>query len=119
MSDEISLALPTPTQFPAFPYSPPYSIQVDLMRHLYTSIEQKKVTIVESPTGTVSGRFGALLIYITYVGQGKTLSLLCASLTWLSDEKNRFKKGILDALGTKTEGTIMQYCSLGFKSSSF
>ncbi|KAF7365416.1 ATP-dependent DNA helicase CHL1 [Mycena venus] len=86
MSNEISLALPTPTEFPAFPYSPPYSIQVDLMRHLYTSIEQKKVTIVESPTGT-----------------GKTLSLLCASLTWLADEKNRAKKGILDALGTETD----------------
>ncbi|KAJ7505517.1 helicase C-terminal domain-containing protein [Mycena galericulata] len=86
MTDEISLNLPTPSEFPAFPYSPPYSIQVDLMRHLYTSIEQKKVTIVESPTGT-----------------GKTLSLLCASLTWLADEKNRAKKGILDALGTETD----------------
>ncbi|KAF8208705.1 DNA repair helicase [Mycena galopus ATCC 62051] len=86
MSEEISLSLPTPTQFPAFPFSPPYSIQVDLMRHLYTSIEQKKVAIVESPTGT-----------------GKTLSLLCASLTWLVDEKNRAKKGILDALGTETD----------------
>ncbi|KAJ7855956.1 helicase C-terminal domain-containing protein [Mycena olivaceomarginata] len=85
-SEEISLSLPTPTEFPAFPYSPPYPIQVDLMRHLYTSIEQKKVTIVESPTGT-----------------GKTLSLLCASLTWLGDEKNRAKKGILDALGTETD----------------
>ncbi|KAJ7264002.1 DNA repair helicase [Mycena haematopus] len=86
MPEEISLSLPTPTEFPAFPYSPPYSIQVDLMRHLYTSIEQKKVAIVESPTGT-----------------GKTLSLLCASLTWLADEKNRAKKGILDALGTETD----------------
>ncbi|KAJ6584730.1 helicase C-terminal domain-containing protein [Mycena capillaripes] len=86
MVEEISLSLPTPAQFPAFPFVEPYPIQVDLMRHLYTSIEQKKVTIVESPTGT-----------------GKTLSLLCASLTWLSDEKNRAKKGILDALGTETE----------------
>ncbi|KAJ6512039.1 helicase C-terminal domain-containing protein [Mycena vitilis] len=86
MAQEISLSLPTPAEFPAFPYSPPYPIQVELMRHLYTSIEQKKVTIVESPTGT-----------------GKTLSLLCASLTWLADEKDRAKKGILDALGTETE----------------
>ncbi|KAJ7164685.1 helicase C-terminal domain-containing protein [Mycena crocata] len=86
MSEEISLNLPTPLEFPAFPYSPPYPIQVDLMRHLYTSIEEKKVAIVESPTGT-----------------GKTLSLLCAGLTWLADEKNRAKKGILDALGTETE----------------
>lgn len=50
----MSLDLPTPTEFIAFPYSPPYPIQVDLMRHLYESIEQKKVTIVESPTGTAS-----------------------------------------------------------------
>ncbi|KAG5716392.1 ATP-dependent RNA helicase CHL1, partial [Termitomyces sp. T112] len=77
----LDIDLPTPTAFPAFPFSPPYEIQVELMRHLYTSIEQKKVTIVESPTGT-----------------GKTLSLLCASLTWLRDEKNRAKKGKLRAI---------------------
>ncbi|KAH7885110.1 helicase C-terminal domain-containing protein [Phlebopus sp. FC_14] len=69
------LALPTPEQFPAFPYDPPYSIQTDLMKHVYTSIENKHVTIVESPTGT-----------------GKTLSLLCSSLTWLTDERERARK---------------------------
>ena len=47
------LLLPTPTHFPAFPYDPPYSIQTDLMKHVYSSIEQRQVTIVESPTGTV------------------------------------------------------------------
>ncbi|KAF5382526.1 hypothetical protein D9615_002808 [Tricholomella constricta] len=77
----LNLDLPTPTDFPAFPYNPPYEIQVELMRHIYTTIEQKKVTIVESPTGT-----------------GKTLSLLCASLTWLRDEKDRAKKGKLHAV---------------------
>ena len=50
----MSLDLPIPTHFPAFPYDPPYSIQVDLMRHLYEAIEQRKVAIVESPTGTVT-----------------------------------------------------------------
>ncbi|KAF5362893.1 hypothetical protein D9758_007152 [Tetrapyrgos nigripes] len=75
------LELATPDSFPAFPYNPPYPIQVDLMRHLYTAIEHRKVTIVESPTGT-----------------GKTLSLLCASLTWLNDEKNRARKGRLDRM---------------------
>ncbi|KJA17484.1 hypothetical protein HYPSUDRAFT_146538 [Hypholoma sublateritium FD-334 SS-4] len=72
----MDLQLPIPESFPAFPYSPPYGIQTDLMRHLYESIEQKKVTIVESPTGT-----------------GKTLTLLCASLSWLADEKERARKG--------------------------
>lgn len=52
-SSDMSLTLPTPSEFHAFPYSPPYSIQVDLMRHLYTAIEDRKVAIVESPTGTV------------------------------------------------------------------
>lgn len=53
----MDLQLPTPSCFSAFPYDAPYDIQIDLMRHLYTSIEQRKVTIVESPTGTVSTEF--------------------------------------------------------------
>lgn len=51
--DQSHLVLPTPEQFSAFPYDPPYSIQTDLMKHVYSSIEQRHVTIVESPTGTV------------------------------------------------------------------
>lgn len=34
-----ALALETPSRFPAFPYDTPYDIQVDLMKHLYSSIE--------------------------------------------------------------------------------
>ncbi|KAI0783751.1 helicase C-terminal domain-containing protein [Abortiporus biennis] len=73
----MQLKLPTPDSFPAFPFLP-YEIQSNLMRHLYESLEESKVTIVESPTGT-----------------GKTLSLLCASLTWLRDEQDRARKGQL------------------------
>ncbi|KAG1743296.1 helicase C-terminal domain-containing protein [Suillus paluster] len=76
--DNDDLVLPTPSSFPTFPYDPPYSIQTDLMRHVYTSIEKRQVTIVESPTGT-----------------GKTLSLLCSSLSWLVDEKDRAREGQL------------------------
>ncbi|KAG1822586.1 helicase C-terminal domain-containing protein [Suillus subaureus] len=76
--DNDDLVLSTPSNFPAFPYDPPYSIQIDLMSHIYTSIEKRHVTIVESPTGT-----------------GKTLSLLCSSLSWLVDEKDRARKGQL------------------------
>ncbi|KAH7904949.1 DNA repair helicase [Hygrophoropsis aurantiaca] len=73
-----NFSLPVPEQFPAFPYDPPYPIQSELMQHIYSSIEQRQVTIVESPTGT-----------------GKTLSLLCSSLTWLLDERERARKGKL------------------------
>ncbi|OBZ69839.1 ATP-dependent RNA helicase CHL1 [Grifola frondosa] len=81
----MSLKLSTPGSFIAFPFSP-YDIQLDLMRHLYSSIEDRKVTIVESPTGT-----------------GKTLSLLCSSLTWLKDEQSRARKGKLAALTTEDD----------------
>ncbi|KAL0960811.1 hypothetical protein HGRIS_005830 [Hohenbuehelia grisea] len=79
----MSLSLSTPETFPAFPYAPPYQIQTDLMKHLYAAIEGRKVAIVESPTGT-----------------GKTLSLLCSALTWLSDEKHRARRGKLDVVGS-------------------
>ncbi|PWY79334.1 DNA repair helicase [Aspergillus sclerotioniger CBS 115572] len=51
------------------PYSP-YDIQLQLMRALYACLEQGKVAVFESPTGT-----------------GKSLSLICGSLTWLRDHK--------------------------------
>ncbi|KAI9509200.1 DNA repair helicase [Russula earlei] len=76
-----SLTLPTPDSFPVFPFDPPYSIQVELMRHIYSAIEHRQVSIAESPTGT-----------------GKTLSLLSSTLTWLDDDKYRARKGQLDAL---------------------
>jgi len=47
-----SLRLETPEEFTSFPYAP-YSIQLDLMKALYTAIESRKVAIMESPTGTV------------------------------------------------------------------
>ncbi|KIP08638.1 hypothetical protein PHLGIDRAFT_103970 [Phlebiopsis gigantea 11061_1 CR5-6] len=75
----MSLTLPTPEMFPAFPFLP-YDIQLSLMRHLYENIENRRVTVVESPTGT-----------------GKTLSLLCATLTWLRDEQERARKGQISA----------------------
>lgn len=53
------------------PYQP-YDIQLDFMTSLYDCIEHGKVGIFESPTGT-----------------GKSLSLICGSLTWLRDNQRR------------------------------
>ncbi|KAF2664653.1 DNA repair helicase [Microthyrium microscopicum] len=54
-----------------FPFEP-YDIQRQFMTALYEAIEDSKVAIFESPTGT-----------------GKSLSLICGALTWLRDHKRR------------------------------
>ncbi|KAH8103600.1 DNA repair helicase [Cristinia sonorae] len=84
------LKLATPSSFPAFPFLP-YDIQLNLMQHLYSAIEERKITIVESPTGT-----------------GKTLSLLCSSLSWLRDEQERARRGELDANGDELDWVVAQ-----------
>ncbi|PSN64687.1 DNA repair helicase [Corynespora cassiicola Philippines] len=58
------------------PYKP-YEIQNQFMNAVYDCLEDGKVGIFESPTGT-----------------GKSLSLICGSLTWLRDHKRRtFEEG--------------------------
>ncbi|KAJ9637919.1 ATP-dependent DNA helicase chl1 [Knufia peltigerae] len=61
---------PSQTDF-YHPYQP-YVIQLEFMMNLYKCIEEKKVGIFESPTGT-----------------GKSLSLICGALTWLRDHERR------------------------------
>lgn len=58
------------------PYDP-YDIQLDFMQSLYQCIEHGNVGIFESPTGT-----------------GKSLSLICAALTWLRDNERRDNLGL-------------------------
>lgn len=58
------------------PYQP-YDIQLEFMTCLYQAIEDGKVVILESPTGT-----------------GKSLSLICGALTWLRDNARREIEGI-------------------------
>jgi chromosome transmission fidelity protein 1 len=62
------------------PYQP-YDIQSDFMTNLYHCIEHKKVGIFESPTGT-----------------GKSLSLICASLTWLRDHKRQAVENAVNSI---------------------
>lgn len=59
------------------PYKP-YDIQLDFMRALYDVFTNNyKIGLFESPTGT-----------------GKTLSLICSSMTWLREhKKNSFSQG--------------------------
>ncbi|RKF54277.1 ATP-dependent DNA helicase CHL1 [Erysiphe neolycopersici] len=63
------------------PYEP-YSIQLDFMEVVYSVLENERVGILESPTGT-----------------GKSLSLICGALTWLRDHKKK-----LIEISINTEG---------------
>lgn len=49
-----------------FPFKP-YDIQEKFMKELYFTLEQQKLGIFESPTGTVSSFFPFLPITYTYV----------------------------------------------------
>lgn len=68
------------------PYTP-YGIQNQFMNAVYDCLEAGKVGIFESPTGT-----------------GKSLSLICGSLTWLRDHKRRtFEEGFTVEAGDSDE----------------
>ena len=75
----------TPPQFP-FPF-PPYPIQTDFMRSLYRCLDLGHFGIFESPTGT-----------------GKSLSMICGTLTWFRDFQKKRKLLLqekLESLGSK------------------
>lgn len=59
----------SPDSFP-FPFQP-YPTQDQFMRALYETIENRKIGLFESPTGT-----------------GKTLSILCGAIKWQKDNSN-------------------------------
>ncbi|XP_051917307.1 ATP-dependent DNA helicase DDX11 isoform X2 [Hippocampus zosterae] len=63
------------SQFP-FPFQP-YTIQEEFMHSLYSALDQGKVGIFESPTGT-----------------GKSLSLICGALSWLTDFETKRKQEV-------------------------
>lgn len=59
-----------------FPFEP-YLVQLTFMKTLYKALEDGKVGIFESPTGT-----------------GKSLSIICASLAWLKEFNSRNKASL-------------------------
>lgn len=67
--------LTSTVEFP-FPFTP-YNIQLQFMKNLYSVLENKKLGIFESPTGT-----------------GKSLSIICGAIKWLKDH-NEYRKGSL------------------------
>uniref|UniRef100_UPI00359026F4 ATP-dependent DNA helicase DDX11 n=1 Tax=Myxine glutinosa TaxID=7769 RepID=UPI00359026F4 len=73
-----------PKEFP-FPFAP-YGIQTEFMQVLYRVLEEEKVGIFESPTGT-----------------GKSLSLICGALTWLRDFEEHKKQEDAKLLATLVE----------------
>ena len=62
-------------EFPSFPFPNPYPIQLGFMQELYHCLENGGVGLLESPTGT-----------------GKTISIICSSLQWLLDHREKMMK---------------------------
>ncbi|XP_020282942.1 ATP-dependent DNA helicase DDX11 [Pseudomyrmex gracilis] len=69
----------TPQEFP-FPF-PAYEIQKQFMKELYECLENGKLGLFESPTGT-----------------GKSLSIICGALKWLIDHEKWEKQKLLSAI---------------------
>ncbi|KAG0371448.1 DEAD H (Asp-Glu-Ala-Asp His) box helicase 11 [Mortierella sp. AD032] len=76
--------LATPTSFPAFPYPTPYTIQTQFMQQLFECIDQRKVGIFESPTGT-----------------GKSLSMICGAVSWLMEYGRVEQERVLEDQSSK------------------
>lgn len=68
-----------PQEFP-FPF-PAYQIQKQFMKELYNCLENGKLGLFESPTGT-----------------GKSLSLICGTLKWLIDHEKWKKQELISII---------------------
>ena len=68
-----------------FPF-PPYSIQIDFMDEFYRCLRESRLGIFESPTGT-----------------GKSLSIICATLSWLKEHHERRKTELKEAINKEAK----------------
>ncbi|TYK04029.1 ATP-dependent DNA helicase chl1 [Cucumis melo var. makuwa] len=80
----------TEPEFPAFPYKP-YSIQLDFMKALYKYLNKGGISMLESPTGYVF-----FFLFLSFIGTGKTLSIICGALQWLADQRKKQNGEIQD-----------------------
>ncbi|CAM9731510.1 unnamed protein product, partial [Ectocarpus sp. 8 AP-2014] len=69
-----------------FPFEP-YDVQKQLMRKIYSTLENGGIGIFESPTGT-----------------GKSLSVICSALQWLKDAEAKDVDGKSDGGGSPARG---------------
>lgn len=73
-----NIVLPSENNF-HHPFDHPYKVQLDLMQKIYETLKNDyKLGIFESPTGT-----------------GKTLSLICSTMTWLREYKKQINEGLI------------------------
>ncbi|KAF0986820.1 hypothetical protein HZS_6527, partial [Henneguya salminicola] len=68
-----------------FPYKP-YKIQTEFMDELYEIFNKGHIGLFQSPTGT-----------------GKTMSILCGSLKWLTDHEKSIRENIYEYCNTETK----------------
>jgi chromosome transmission fidelity protein 1 len=85
-----SSRLPLPPSFP-FPF-PAYSIQESFMTSLFRCLDEEKLGIFESPTGT-----------------GKSLSMICGALTWFHAYEEHRKTDIKARINKLGECVTMAF----------
>ena len=89
LSSSNNSSLPTSISSPhpfGFPF-PPYALQLDFMKSVYKCLDEGGVGIFESPTGT-----------------GKSLSLICGTMSWITDQHKKHDEQVAAFGAAAAEG---------------